>query len=124
VPISGRGAANVEIQLVSPTGQILATTTTNATGRWSVDLNLDVADTVTVIAQVANRSDLQSDPVVLTVAPMVQPRTGVAPTPEPENERGAAYTALIALVVTSLGVALIYAGRMLYSLAHRSDEDE
>lgn len=123
VSVTGRAAANGELEIVDENGQILGTTTANSTGRWSVDLELNVADTVTITAQMVDDSQVQSETVTFIVAPVIQPRTGISLTPEAENERGAGYTALLALLLTAFGFALIYAGRLIYMLAQRNNDD-
>ena len=89
-----------------------------------VDITIEEAGDVTLIAQLADDSTLQSDPITITVAPIVQPRTGIDLTPDPENEQGAIFTAFIALLITATGFTLIFAGRLLYSMANHHQESE
>jgi hypothetical protein len=59
---------------------------------------------------------LVSDPVMITLAPPVQPDTGGDLAADPD-ETGRAFTALLALLLSAGGFSAFFAGRMLYILA-------
>jgi hypothetical protein len=123
ISIRGRGPANADIQVVDvATGGVLAETSSGNGGQWVVDITIEEAKDVVLIAQLTDDPTIQSPSITITVAPIVQPRTGVDLTPNPENERGAAFTALLALLITAVGFTLIYAGRLLYAIAIRYDD--
>jgi hypothetical protein len=123
ISIRGRGPASVNIQIIDDeSDEILAETTTTTGGQWSVNLTIEEARDVVLIAQLSDDPTIQSPAITITIAPIVQPRTGIDLTPDPENERGAAFTALLALLITAVGFTLIYAGRLLYAIAIRYDD--
>jgi hypothetical protein len=120
VEIQGRGPQQIAIEIVDSTGRIRGEATTNAGGEWVARVALDTAGEVTIRARRAAAPSERSEPVTITVAPVVQPETGIAPAPE--NEQGATVTALLAILLTALGIALIFAGRLLYNLAHHPSD--
>lgn len=125
ISIRGSGLANTEIQLVnSESGEVLGESTASAGGQWSVNITIEEAGDIVLIAQQTDDPTIQSQAVTITIAPTVQPRTGIDLTPDPENERGAAFTALLALLITAVGFTLIYAGRLLYAIALRNDDSQ
>lgn len=125
ISVRGRSPSDADIQLINgEDGVVLAEGTSSVDGQWLVDITIEEAGDVTLIAQLADDSTLQSDPITITVAPIVQPRTGIDLTPDPENEQGAIFTAFIALLITTTGFTLIFAGRLLYSMANHQQESE
>ncbi len=124
VTVQGRSPASAEVQVVDEDGLVLGSATSNTRGQWSLALDLSEAGPVTLTARLSTDINLESDPISLTVAPVIQPRTGVRLAPEPENERGAAFTALVALLMTAFGFTLIYAGRLIYNMARGRNNTE
>jgi hypothetical protein len=99
------------------TGNVLASVVVPADGSWQLDIGLHTEGQVTVVAAVprTDREPLISDPVTITIAPSVQPKSGSSPD---SDEAGRTFTALLALLLSAGGFSAYFAGRLLYLLAH------
>jgi hypothetical protein len=121
VQVDGTGPAGAEIELIdSNGGRVLGRATCNNQGRWSVGIRLSAAGRVTLAAKLADNPAIHSPAVNFTVALEVSPQTGERLQPAPENERRAAFTVLIVLLLAAIGFTLIYAGRLIYRLPRQS----
>ena len=120
--IQGNADPNTEIQLVTTDSENLAIASVTNAGNWSVELEIETAETLTIFAEYTDDANLSSNIITITIAPIIQPETGIVLIAEPENERGAIFTALIAILMTAVGVMLIYAGRTLYILSQHNAE--
>lgn len=100
-------------------GTRLAVAETADDGTWQTSIVLNGAGKVTLAAVMSapDGSTLASDPVMITLAPPVQPNTGGVVTADPE-ETGRTFTALIALLLSAGGFSTYFAGRLLFMLAH------
>jgi hypothetical protein len=85
---------------------------------WQVVVDLEGEGPVTLVAVAPdpNGFDLLSEPVVITLAPPVQPNTGGVRTADP-RQTGRAFTALLALLLSAGGFSIYIAGRLIYMVA-------
>lgn len=99
--------------------QVLATVTAPADGVWQVSVALAGQGEIALVAEAPgpDGAPLASDPVVIRLAPPVQPESGGILTDDPDAT-GRAFTALLALLLAAGGFSAYFAGRLLYMLAH------
>jgi hypothetical protein len=119
VVVGGTAAPDAEVQVKNlETGEVLAVVGAADTGAWQTTIQLPNEGTVILIAVVPQNEGLTltSDPVMITLAPPVQPSTGVTLTGDP-HETGRAFTALVALLLAAGGFSTYFAGRLIFMLA-------
>jgi hypothetical protein len=119
VVVSGTAAPGAEVQVKNlETGEVLAVVVAADTGAWQTTIQLPTEGTIVLIAVVPQNGGLTltSDPVMITLAPPVQPSTGVTLTGDP-HETGRAFTALVALLLAAGGFSTYFAGRLIFMLA-------
>jgi hypothetical protein len=119
VVISGTAAPGAEIQVKNlETDEVLAVVSAADTGAWQTTIQFSTEGTVTVIATASQNEGLTltSDPIMITLAPPVQPSTGMTVTGDP-HETGRAFTALVALLLAAGGFSTYFAGRLIFMLA-------
>lgn len=119
IQLRGKAAPNTRLE-IRLNNVSVAMLISDAQGNW---------ETITTTSQIGDLSievrDLQNPQnhatlIVITVSAPLQPLTGAA-IPQTENQsRGRIFSAMVALLMTSLGFAFIFAGRMLYALTTRS----
>ncbi len=119
VVVSGTAARGADIQVKNlETDDVLATVTASDAGAWQTTIQFPDEGTIILIAVVPQNEGLTltSDPVMITLAPPVQPSTGVTLTGDP-HETGRAFTALVALLLAAGGFSTYFAGRLIFMLA-------
>lgn len=119
VAVQGTAQPGAAIQIVNTeTNAVVAAGTVSAAGTWQVTVVVNTAGSVTLVAVAPGPGDtsLVSNPVVITIAPAVQPVTGGSPALDPEN-KGRTFTALVALLLAAGGFSTYFAGRLIYMLA-------
>lgn len=121
-PINVRGIAQPGVVVTvrdRDSGRSMGTVTVPADGIWQASVTLAGEGEVALVAEVPgpDNTTLVSDPVVIRVAPAVQPQSGGILTNDPDDT-GRAFTALLALLLAAGGFSAYFAGRLLYMLAH------
>jgi hypothetical protein len=119
VVVSGTAAPGAEVQVKNlETDDVLAAVVAADTGAWQATIQFPNEGTIILIAVVPQNEGLTltSDPVMITLAPPVQPSTGVTLTGDP-HETGRAFTALVALLLAAGGFSTYIAGRLIFMLA-------
>jgi hypothetical protein len=119
VVVGGTAAPGAEVQVKDlETGEVLAEVVSTDTGAWQTTIQFADEGTVVLVAAIPQNGGLTltSDPVMITVAPPVQPSTGMTLTGDP-HETGRAFTALVALLLAAGGFSTYFAGRLIYMLA-------
>jgi len=121
-PVTVRGIAQPGVTVTlrdRDGGQVLAAVTVPADGAWQASVTLAGDGEIALVAEVPgpDGTTLASDPVVVRLAPPVQPQSGGILTDDPDDT-GRAFTALLALLLAAGGFSAYFAGRLLYMLAH------
>lgn len=116
VLVSGRSAAYTAVQIRDDQGAVLGITVSDTSGRWALTVPLMVD--VTLQAELVDDPTQQSDPIFLTISPVLQPQTGAAN----DHSKGKITTTIIALLLSAMGTAMIVAGRLLYTLKEIDNE--
>jgi len=121
-PVTVRGIAQPGVTVTlrdRDGGQVLATVIVPADGAWQASVTLAGDGEIALVAEVPgpDGTTLASDPVVVRLAPPVQPQSGGILTDDPDDT-GRAFTALLALLLAAGGFSAYFAGRLLYMLAH------
>jgi hypothetical protein len=109
--------AVVEVQNVE-SGAVLGSVSAADDGAWQITVQLRGEGTIILAAAVPGDGGLTStsDPVMIILAPPVQPSTGAKLDADPD-ETGRAFTALVALLLAAGGFSLYFAGRLVYMVA-------
>jgi hypothetical protein len=119
VVVSGSAPSSAQIEIQdAEAGVSLGNVPVAADGAWQITVTVDGTETVTLVAVGTGPDGVQSasDPVTITLAPPIQPNTGVLLGDDPE-ETGRTFTALVALLLVASGFGAIVAGRLLYFMA-------
>ncbi|MCB9438078.1 MAG: hypothetical protein H6673_13960 [Anaerolineales bacterium] len=116
VMVSGQSAAHTAVQIRDDQGMVLGITVSDTSGQWALTVPL-TAD-VMLQAELVDNPRLQSDPIYLTISPVLQPQTGAAN----DHSKGKITTTLIALLLSAIGTAMIVAGHLLYTLKEMNNE--
>jgi hypothetical protein len=119
VVVGGTAAPGAEIQVTDlETGEVLAVVSAADSGVWQTTIQLPTEGTVIIVAAAPQNEGLTltSDPVMITLAPPVQPSTGMTLTGDP-HDTGRAFTALVALLLAAGGFSTYFAGRLIFMLA-------
>lgn len=97
---------------------VLSSTQASDTGAWqtTVELHGEGRVTLSAAAPGSDGETRTSDPVMITLAPAIQPDTGVTLAGD-QDEAGRALTALVALLLSASGFSAYFAGRLLFMLA-------
>jgi hypothetical protein len=120
-PITLRGKASPGAPLEikdQVTGDVLVTINTADDGAWQITIQAQTEGQLVLVAAVAGTQDLTliSDPVMITLAPPVQPSTGANQDADPD-ETGRVFTALVALLLSAGGFSAYFAGRLIIMAA-------
>ena len=119
IPVRGLAAPGVTVDVqLSASGASLGTAQASEQGVWQAAITLDDTGQFTLRASSGGPDGAPrvSDPVTITIAPPVQPDTGANLLLDPDD-KGRAYTALVALLLASGGFSTYFAGRLIYTLA-------
>lgn len=119
ITVSGLAQPGLVVDVVRQEADIvLNSAVPSAEGMWQVTVMLRGEGPVTLVASAVgpDGSTQDSDPVMITLAPPVQPDTGVTLSGNP-GDTGRAFTALIALLLSAGGFSAYFAGRLLVMLA-------
>lgn len=117
--VSGVAQPGVTVQIENWTsGEVLASVPVAVDGTWQTPVTLSTEGQVTLVAVTPgpNGERLVSDPVMVILAPPVQPNTGENLAADP-GRTGRIFTALLALLLSAGGFSIFFAGRMIYILA-------
>ncbi len=119
VTFSGTGVPGTTIEIQDQeSGETLGTVTAADDGAWQVTIPLQGDGPMTIVAADTGTPGLTvtSDPVMITLAPAVQPATGASLNRDPDDS-GRAFTALVALLLSAGGFSLYFAGRLIVLVA-------
>jgi hypothetical protein len=119
VVVSGTASPGAAVEVKNlETGEVLAAVSAADTGAWQATIQLQNEGTITLIAAVPENEGLTltSDPVMITLAPPVQPSTGAKLAANPDDT-GRAFTALVALLLSAGGFSAYFAGRLITMMA-------
>jgi hypothetical protein len=119
VRLIGTAAVGAELEIVDSEGNVLSTVMVDDDQRWSLSIPLNQPGEIALQVRDTARPDRPSPVVRLTLAPPIQPETGIQLFEENGDTQGILYTLMLALVSISLGSALIFAGRILYALSRQ-----
>lgn len=113
--VSGTAYPGTSIEIyATESGRTLGTAAAAADGSWQMTVWLAGQGQVTLVAAGAG---LRSDPVVVTLAPPVQPESGITLVSATPEETSRTITALVALLLVAVGFSIFFAGRVLITLA-------
>lgn len=119
VTVSGSAPPGVVIQLeVTGTQNVSYPINVDEDGAWQANIIITETGTSTLSATytTTNGTTATSEPVVLTIAPSVNPDTGANVATDP-TEAGRTFTALVALLLVAGGFSTFFAGRLIYMVA-------
>lgn len=115
VLVSGTAYPGTSIEVyATESGRTLGTAAAAADGSWQMTVRLTGQGQVTLIAA---GGGLRSDPVVVTLAPPVQPESGITLVSATPEETSRTIIALVALLFVAVGFSAYFAGRVLIILA-------
>lgn len=115
VLVSGTAYPGTSVEVyATESGRTLGTAAAAADGSWQMTVRLTGQGQVTLIAA---GGGLRSDPVVVTLAPPVQPESGITLVSATPEETSRTLIALVALLLVAVGFSVFFAGRVLITLA-------
>lgn len=115
VLVSGSAYPGTPVELyATESRRALGTAVTTTGGSWQVTIRLTGEGQVTLVA---DADGMLSDPVTVTIAPPVQPESGITLVSATPEETSRTLIALVALLLVAVGFSVFFAGRVLTIVA-------